>query len=177
MATAEKREETVQSLSENLASFAVDRDDIKQLLKTLPEDETIKPVTVEYELQILKIIAAGWAINVHMDGLAEKDAVAETFWLIVREFSKNLSETLHLTTGAEVDYFETLKTRMNDYLAAVESVGKGEPTQAVGPQFAILCGCPDNPFVTLNGARIFHLTTTAVQEYVASVSITRETLH
>lgn len=172
MATAAKREETVQTMSENLASFAVDREDIKGLLASLPEDDAIKPVTVEYELQILKIIAAGWAVNVHMDGKPGKDAMAERFWIIVREFAKNLSETLHLTTGAEVDYFETIKARFGDYLAAMEAMGSGEPVQAVSPKFAELCGCADNAFVNLCGARMFHLTTTAVQEYIHSVTIT-----
>ncbi|VFQ46942.1 hypothetical protein [Desulfoluna butyratoxydans] len=174
MSTAEKRDETIQTMSENLAAFAVDREDLKLLLATLPEDDTIKTVTVEYELQILKIISAGWAVSVYMDGKKEKDALAERFWLIIREFSKTLSETLHLTTGADVDYFETLKQRFDTYLAAIKKAGKGEPTQAVGPEFARLCDCPDNPFVTLNGARIFHLTVTAVQEYVAAVTIVPE---
>ena len=173
MATAEKQDVTLQTMCENLASFAVDREDIKQLLATLPEDEKIKPTTVEYELQLLKIISAGWAINVYMNGKQEKDLLAETFWLIIRSFSKDLSGTLHLVTGAEVDYFETLKERFNTYLA-VMSGASGEPSQVVGPEFARLCGSPDDPFVTLNGARIFHLTATAVEEYIGSVAITAE---
>jgi len=174
MATAEKRDVTLKIMCENLAAFAVDREDIKQLLATLPEDDSVKTVTVEYELQLLKIISAGWAINVYMDGKEGKEALAEHFWLIIREFSKSLSETLHLTTGADVDYFETLKKRLNTYLAAMENAGSGEPTQAVGPEFARLCDAPDNAFVSLNGARIFHLTVTAVQEYVESVTIVAE---
>lgn len=175
MATAEKREETLKSMCENLAAFAVDREDLKQLLATLPENEAIKPVTVEYELQLLKIISAGWAISVYMDGKDGKDVLAESFWLIIREFSKNISETLNLTTGVDVDYFETLKERLNTYLAAMESAGSGEPVQAVGPEFARICGTPDDAFVTLNGARLFHLTATAVQEYIGSVEIVAET--
>jgi len=171
MSTAEKLEMTLKNMCENLAAFAVDREDIKQLLASLPEDDAIKTVTVEYELQLLKIISAGWAINVYMDGKKEKEALAEHFWLIIREFSKTLSETLHLTTGADVDYFETLKKRLDTYLATMENAESGEPVQAVGPEFARLCGNPDNAFVTLNGARIFHLTVTAVQEYVGSVVI------
>ncbi|VVS91152.1 hypothetical protein [Desulfoluna spongiiphila] len=174
MATAEKQDVTLKTMCENLAAFAVDREDIKQLLATLPENDDVKTVTVEYELQLLKIISAGWAISVYMDGKKEKESLAEHFWLIIREFSKNLSETLHLTTGADVDYFETLKKRLNTYLAAMEKTGSGEATQAVGPEFARLCGSPDNAFVTLNGARIFHLTVTAVQEYVGSVKIVAE---
>jgi len=175
MATAAKREVTLQNMSENLASFAVDREDIKQLLATIPEDDAIKPVTVEYELQLLKIISAGWAINVYMDGKSEKDLLAENFWLIIRAFSKDLSGTLNLVTGAEVDYFETLKERFDTYFTAMEGAGSGEPVQAVGPEFARLCGSPDDAFVTLNGARLFHLTATAVQEYIGSVEIVAET--
>lgn len=175
MATAAKREVTLKTMSENLASFAVDREDIKQLLATIPEDDTIKPVTVEYELQLLKIICAGWAINVYMDGKREKDLLAENFWLIIRAFSKDLSGTLNLVTGAEVDYFETLKERFDTYFTAMEGAGSGEPVQAVGPEFARLCGSPDDAFVTLNGARLFHLTATAVQEYIGSVEIVAET--
>ena len=41
MATAEKRDVTLKIMCENLAAFAVDREDIKQLLATLPEDEPV----------------------------------------------------------------------------------------------------------------------------------------
>ncbi len=174
MATAAKREVTLQKMCENLASFAVDREDIKQLLTTLPSDEAINPVSVEYELQLLKIISAGWSINVYMDGKPEKELLSENFWLIIREFSKGLSETLNLMSGADVDYFDTLKERLNTYLSTMENAGSGEPVQVVGPEFARLCGSPENAFVTLNGARIFHLTATSVEEYIGSVDIVPE---
>jgi len=45
---------------EDLFNFAIDREDAKMLMAHLPEEADIKRSTVEYELQILKIISIGW---------------------------------------------------------------------------------------------------------------------
>ena len=41
----------------------MDREDVKDLVANLPEETDIRGVTVEYELQILKIISVGWSIS------------------------------------------------------------------------------------------------------------------
>ncbi|MCP4722569.1 MAG: hypothetical protein GY860_24195, partial [Desulfobacteraceae bacterium] len=52
---AQKKEPlTVQKLAQNLASFAIDRTDLKELLSALPAENSLNITTIEYELGILK---------------------------------------------------------------------------------------------------------------------------
>jgi hypothetical protein len=53
----------IEKAGEALFNFAVDREDVKALVANLPEETDIQGVTVEYELQILKIISVGWSIS------------------------------------------------------------------------------------------------------------------
>ncbi len=46
----------IQQAGSDLFSFAIDRADVKWLMGRLPESAALKRHTVEYELQILKII-------------------------------------------------------------------------------------------------------------------------
>ena len=60
--SADKKTE-IEKAAEALFNFAVDREDVKALVANLPEETDIQGVTVEYELQILKIISVGWSIS------------------------------------------------------------------------------------------------------------------
>jgi hypothetical protein len=60
--SADKKTE-IEKAGEALFNFAVDREDVKALVANLPEETDIQGVTVEYELQILKIISVGWSIS------------------------------------------------------------------------------------------------------------------
>ncbi len=64
---AQKKETlTVQKLAQNLASFAIDRTDLKELLSALPAENNLNITTIEYELGILKILSVGWGISFFM---------------------------------------------------------------------------------------------------------------
>ena len=170
MASAEKQKSTVDTFCENIVNFSVDREDIKEVVCTIPQDQGINTVTLEYELQLLKIISVGWSLSLHMDGHDKKAEVSEKFWFMIREFSKNLSEMTNLTSGAEIDYFQMLKDRLTLYLKSLEHAKKNtEPASAIGPEFATQCKDNDNPFLVLTGARLFSMTTHAVKEYLDSV--------
>ncbi len=171
MATQKKNVTDIQKASENLATFSVDRDDIKRALMMIPESEEINVVTVEYELQLLKILTAGWSISYHMNEASRKMELAELFWHLIRDFSKNLSDVTATTTGSPVDYFETLKERLDLYVKTMEE-GKGDdPASVIGPRFAETCNEKENVFVIMAGSRIFNNTVAAVKEYLDSVEI------
>lgn len=169
-----KNEKTVteaKTVSENLATFSVDRDDIVQVLATLPEDQGINKVTVEYELQLLKILTVGWSISYHMNKASKKEEISELFWYLIRDFSKNISEMTETTTGTSVDYFETIKERLNYYLSALEGGSGNDPAALIGPRFSDVCKAGENVFVILAGARIFNGAVAAVKEYLDAVEI------
>ncbi len=157
--------------SENLATFSVDRDDIMQVLGALPDIPEINRVTVEYELQLLKILTVGWSISYHMNKASKKEEIGELFWHLIRDFSRNISEMTETTTGTNVDYFETVKERFNYYLSALEGASGGDPAALVGPRFSEMCKSGDNVFVIMAGARIFNASVAAVKEYLDAVEI------
>jgi hypothetical protein len=52
-----------EQMAQDLATFAFDRTDTKELLTSIPENSNLNLTTIEYELQILKILSAGWGIS------------------------------------------------------------------------------------------------------------------
>lgn len=156
-------------ICKNLAEFAVDREDIKALVQTLPKDQEINTVTVDYELQLLKIISVGWSLSVFMGDHPDKNRAAETFWTLIRDFAKGISDVTGLMIGHDIDYFQLLKERFDYYVSSMDrAVKKDDPASAIGPAFAGSCKHDNNPFVTITGARIFNLSMDAVREYLMS---------
>lgn len=175
MATSKLAPVTYEEVSKNLADYAVNRDEIKALVGTLPKDQNINTVTLDYELQILKIISVGWSINVYMDRHPKKMAVSELFWSQIRDFSHSISNVTELMIGQDIDYFQTLKDRFEVYVTSLDT-GKVEsdPASAIGPAFARICNDADNPFTTITGARIFNYSVRAAKEYLDSVQLSSE---
>ncbi|MCD4677822.1 MAG: hypothetical protein K8S18_17780, partial [Desulfobacula sp.] len=62
----EKETLTIQNLAQDLAAFAIDRTDLKELLAAIPENSDSNLTAIEYELQILKILSVGWGISFFM---------------------------------------------------------------------------------------------------------------
>ncbi|MCP4722255.1 MAG: hypothetical protein GY860_22575 [Desulfobacteraceae bacterium] len=172
---AQKKETlTVQKLAQNLASFAIDRTDLKELLSALPAGNNLNITTIEYELGILKILSVGWGISFFMAATDKnKGPVTEHFWEIIQEISQNISNLAQTTTNTQVDYFNILKERLDVYVKEMQK----NPDQAtnpaliMGPVFAKLCGSPDNPIAILTGTKMFTLTLGAVKEYINIVHI------
>jgi hypothetical protein len=157
----------INKIAENIANFAVDREDIKAVLDNLPEGPDIKRAFIDYELQILKIISVGWGLSVYMAENPKKDTLAGFFWTHIREFSKNISTMTHLTTGAQVDYFTSIKEKFDIYLDSLGTTKmKNDPASAIGPTFAELCNHKDNPFIVIAGARMFNLSVNSIREYL-----------
>jgi hypothetical protein len=172
---SENREETktgIEKAGEDLFTFAVDRDDVKALVANLPEQADIQGVTVEYELQILKIISVGWSISYYLEKGPQKDQLAECYWQAVQQFATSISASTGLMTGHEIDYFQILKDRLDMYLDALnENPYVSQPVSIIGPEFARTCGNVDDAFTVLTGAKMFSATIGSVKEYLEAMRL------
>jgi hypothetical protein len=169
---SKKKKSGIEKAGEDLFNFAVDREDIKTLMAYLPESADIRRVTVEYELQILKIISVGWGLSYYLENSPRKNALSALYWSAVHEFSKNLSETTGLMTGHNIDYFQTLKDRLDMYLDALnKNPDAPEAVVVIGPEFARACGNVDDVFTVMTGSRMFTLTIDSVKKYLEAVKL------
>ncbi|CCK80646.1 hypothetical protein [Desulfobacula toluolica] len=165
---------TIQKLAQNLATFAIDRTDLKELLAAIPENSRSNLTAIEYELQLLKILSVGWAISFFMPGNDKnKGPLTELFWGYIREISGNISTLTQTTTSQSIDYFEILKTRLNTYLKMMQDNPEEaqNPVNIMGPAFANACKCDNDPIAILTGTKMFTLTLGAVKEYLNAVKI------
>ena len=164
--TPPREKSEIELAGEDLFNYAIERDDIKYLLALLPQEITVSASKIEYELQLLKIIAVGWNISYHLQGNPMKEPSAELFWQSVNQFSHSLSETTDLLVGQEIDYFETLKKRLNIYLTAMhKNTDASQAPQIIGLEFARTCGNAEDIFASLTGAKMFSSVTTRVRQY------------
>ncbi len=165
---------TPDKLAENLATFAIDRTDLKALLSAIPEDSSVNRTTIEYELQLLKILSVGWAISFFMPATNKnKELITQSFWATIQEISKSISTLTQTSTGQNIDYFEIIKQRLNTYLDAMQKDPdeSQNPATVMGPTFAGICKSKDDAVAILTGTKMFTLTLGAVKEYIKVVSI------
>ncbi len=165
---------TVEKLARDLANFAIDRTDLKELLATLPENGTTNLTTVEYELQILKILTVGWGIAFFMPpGDKNKQPVTGMFWEHIREISQKISDLTKTTTGQDIDYFSILKQRLDTYLEVMKKNPDTaqNPVTVMGPAFASACSHENDAVAILTGTKMFTLTLGAVKEYLNAMKI------
>ena len=170
-----KRENiSVEQLAQNLASFAIDRTDLKQLLNAIPDNIGLNLAIIEYELQILKILSVGWAISFYM-AITDKNKapLTQIFWECIREISQNISHLTQTTTGEDLDYFDILKKRLNTYLEIMKEKPEESqnPANIMGPAFANICNSQNDAITILTGTKMFVLTLGAIQEYLNAVEI------
>ena len=173
MSAEKNKKSEIEQAGEDLLNFAVDREDIKWLVLRLPEDTTTRQRSkVEYELQLLKIISVGWSIPYFLDNSPKKNQLMELFWASVQEFSNSISETTSLMTGQDINYFETIKTRLDTYLSAMsEKSDEKEPVAIIGPEFAAACGNGDNVFNIMTGTKMFSAAVDGVREYLTAIKL------
>jgi len=165
----ENKQSNIEKMAEDLFEFAIDREALKWLMARLPREADINRATVEYELQILKIIGTGWAISYFLEQSSRKQLLLKHFWNAVFEFSKNLSETTGLMTGRQIDYFQILKDRLDAYVNAMAAKpDTTEPALAIGPEFARICGNADDMFTYMTGSKMFMTTIVRVRDYIES---------
>lgn len=168
--SVERNKSVTERAGEDLFDFAIDREDIKTLVAHLPKEAKCKPETVEYELQLLKIISTGWSISFFLENIPELKQLTEIFWKSVHEFSETLSETTQMMTGKDINYYQVLKDRLDMYVAALsEKPDTTEPAAVIGPEFARVCGNGDDIFTIMAGSRMFIITISSVKQYLESI--------
>jgi hypothetical protein len=172
MNNSEKKKSELEKAGEDLLDFAVDREDIKWLMNRLPEDADIKRVTVEYELQILKIIGVGWSLSYYLENSPQKTTLLELYWNSINEFSRGISTTTEYMIGQNIDYFQILKDRLDKYVAALaETPEAPEPALVIGPEFARICGNVDDIFTFMTGSKMFISTINKVKAYLEAIKL------
>jgi len=174
MGQKKKKTISVQKMAGDLSSFAIDRTDLKELLAVIPVDVNLNMTTIEYELQLLKILSVGWALSFFMPQTdRNRSLLTQIFWENIREISNNISTLTQTTTGKSLDYFEILKERLNTYLNALQKNPETSqnPAVIIGPVFASACYSENNPTAILFGTKMFTLTIGAVKEYLNAVKI------
>lgn len=173
MGDNDKKKSTIEQAGDDLFNFAIERDDVKWLIAGLAKESTVKPTSVEYELQLLKIISVGWSISYFLEGTPKrKTALSQIFWEAINAFSKGLSETTELMIGQDIDYFEILKSRFDTFLAAMaENAEAKDPTAVIGPVFAELCGDQDDIFAVMAGSKLFNTTANRVRRYLEALKL------
>jgi hypothetical protein len=172
MNNAEKKKTELEKTAADLLEFAVDREDVKWLMDRLPEEADIKRVTVEYELQILKIIGVGWSLSYYLENSHQKAALLELYWNSINEFSQDLSTATEYMIGQHVDYFHILKDRLNIYVDALEKhPDAAEPALVIAPEFARTCGNVDDIFTFMTGSKMFISTINRVKEYLETIKL------
>jgi hypothetical protein len=157
----------VTQAGEQLFRFAIDRGDMKAILDSLPVEVPEKRAALEYEIQLLRIVAVGWAIAFFLGDSDLKTPLGQRFWENLQSFSATLSASATLTIGSDVDYFDILKRRLDYYVDALAAAGKiPQPAMAIGPAFADICGDRDDACAVLAGSKMFAHTIGAVREYL-----------
>jgi hypothetical protein len=167
MASSNNTAKDVAQAGEQLFRFAIDRGDMKAILDPLPVEGPEKRAALEYEIQLLRIVAVGWAIAFFLGDSDLKTPLGQRYWENMQTFSATLSTSATLTIGSDVDYFDILKQRLDYYVDALEAAGKiPQPAMAIGPAFADICGDRDDAGAILAGSKMFAHTIGAVREYL-----------
>ena len=172
MENSEEKKSEIEKAGEDLFEFAIDREDVKWLMAHLSGAADVKRNTVEYELQILKIVSVGWSISYHLENSPCKKGLSELYWMAIHEFSRNLSETTELLAGCDIDYFQILRERLDTYVKAMSEKPEGtEPVAAIGPEFAKTCGNADDIFVQMTGSKMFASVIANVRRYLVETKM------
>ena len=169
--TADAAPEIVQA-GEDLFNYAIDREEVKYLLAQHPKESSVAPAKVEYELHLLKIITVGWSLSYFLQESTAQNRLLIPFWQSIRQFSDSLSETTDLMIGQQIDYFNTLKERLDHYVAVLgENHQAAEPVEVIGPEFAACCGNRDDIFALMAGAKMFSTAALRVKQYLTAASL------
>ncbi len=171
---SEEKEDNVENrflveTGEDLFNYALEREDTKWILSSLPSDSEIDYNTLEYELQTLKIISVGWAFAYYIQDAQTKDFLSRAYWEAIRDFCANLSQSTGMLIGQDVDYFQVIKERVDAYVQALNKEGDEEsPAKMIGPVFAGFCGNSEDIFCLYAGGKMFIGALDRVKEYLGS---------
>lgn len=92
--------------------------------------------------------------------------------MAVYKFSQQLSSTTELMIGHDIDYFQTLRDRLDMYVEAMaQKPDAPEPAIVIGPEFARTCGNVDDIFTFMTGSKLFISTIGRVKEYLETIKM------
>jgi len=162
--------------------LAVGRDDIKALLEAIPDESDsennqesnskINKTTMEYELQLLKIVCTGWAISYYLVDHPQNSELTTAFWTTIQEFSERISEMSATAAGVNIMYFDLVKERADLYIKAMQmNMTEADPASVIGITFAEVCGSKDEPFTMTSGKRMFAVILKSVKQYLDAIEI------
>ena len=158
--------------AQNLFDYAIERDALKQIVAHLPDDQEIKKVTVEYELQLLKIISVGWGINFFISNQSLKEVLSEAFWHHIQTMALSVSKASSASIGKDLDYFAIIKERLDIYVNALQHFADAPDTaKVIGATFAKLCCDEANSYIILAGKRTFSLASASSKNYIESLQL------
>jgi hypothetical protein len=159
-----KRTETRQA-AHRLLNIAVNQRETKADISGVQSEEAVNWVAVEYEMQLMRIVAVGWAISYFSSETAAPESLAETFWEGVRAYCSAVSSMTEPVLGSGADYFGTVRQRLDHYVQVMSHFpDAADPARVIGPTFAKLCGCGENAEVIALGRRVFNRCLARVQE-------------
>jgi len=172
MENSKEKKSEIERAGEDLFDFVVDREDIKWLMSHLPEAADVQRETVEYELQILKIISVGWSISYYLETSPHKNQLLEVYWKAVFDFSQTISTATGNLIGQDIDYFQILKDRLDMYVDVLaQNSGAPEPAVVIGPEFARTCGNVEDIFTFMTGSKMFITAINRTKEYLEAIEL------
>ena len=170
--TDDKAPATMDRAVEVLTGIAVNRQEVRHALAGLPEAEGINKTTVEYEIQLLRIVFTGWAVSYFLAHHPLKNELAQSFWFSIHEFSQKVSSLAAGSAGVTVDYFDAIRERTRCYIDAMNNnMTEPDPTAVVGATFSLLCGGTGAQPVVDAGKQMFANTLATVKIYLDTVRI------
>jgi hypothetical protein len=150
------RDGKAKELSHHLLNIAVNQRETKADISGVRSEEAVNWVAVEYEMQMMRIVAVGWAISYYSSEAPAPENLAETFWEGVRAYCAAVSSMTEPVLGSGADYFGTVRQRLDHYVQVMAHFPDiADPAQVIGPTFAKLCGCGEDAAVIGLGRRVF----------------------
>ncbi len=172
MTKSGEKKDKMDELVEIMFNLAINRDDLKKVISEVPKESDINPVTMEYEIQLLKILSVGWGISYFMGDHPDKNRLAHGFWNAIRDFSISVSKMTSSATGEDIDYFNILRERVDIYVQALNHFSDvKDPSTVIGPTFAKLCGNEEEAYSLVSGKAIFNSSILNVKNQLESANM------
>ncbi|MGD8366587.1 MAG: hypothetical protein PVG78_03010 [Desulfobacterales bacterium] len=160
---------SAKQLSHRLLNIAVNQRETKADISGVQSKAAVNWVAVEYEMQMMRIVAVGWAISYFSSEAAAPENLSETFWEGVGVYCAAVSSMTAPVLGSGSDYFGTVRQRLDHYVQVMAHFPDvADPARVIGPTFAKLCGCGENADVISLGRRVFSRCLARVQEQLLS---------
>ena len=163
---------SVAEAANRLLNISVNQNETRADIAALPPAEACSLIAVEYELQLLRIVATGWTISYTVEEERLRKILSEAFWEGIRTYCSAVSAMTGPVLGKDCDYFSMIRQRVDQYVQAMSHFADaGDPSRVIGPTFAAVCGCGQSAVVISLGRRVFTRCLARVQRFLHEVDI------